>query len=112
MPSETREDLLRQAVRRIAESCPRLAKSCYWAGTSAIALEVPVFAGILKHPTSEELAELLTDPAVVRKYTHEALRKAPWSALRRFPRDWLVACLRDAKLPDSRRRALELLLGI
>ena len=74
-------------------------------------LEVPVFGGILKHPTTEQLAELLTDPVVVRKYTLEALRKAPWSALRRFPRGWLIACLRDARLPDGRRRALELLLS-
>lgn len=37
--SEVREELLRQAVEHIAQTCPRLVKSCYWAGTSAIALE-------------------------------------------------------------------------
>lgn len=73
--------------------------------------DVPVFAGILKHPTPSQLAELLTDPVVARKYTIEALRKAPWNALVQFPRDWLMACLREANVPEARRKALELLLG-
>lgn len=34
-----RAELLRGALRVIAEKCPRLVESCYWAGTSAIALE-------------------------------------------------------------------------
>jgi hypothetical protein len=34
-----RERLLREAVRSIAARCPRLVEQCYWAGTSAIALE-------------------------------------------------------------------------
>jgi hypothetical protein len=74
-------------------------------------LELPIFAGILKHPRDDQLADLLTDPVVARKYTCEALRKAPWSALRRFPRAWLLACLQQASLPDGRRRALALMLG-
>ena len=75
-------------------------------------IEVPVFAGILKHPDSEQLRELLTDPVVVRKYTCEALRKAPWSALRRFPRAWLIDCMPHARLRSGRRRAFQFLLGL
>ncbi len=75
-------------------------------------LELPVFAGILKHPSAEQLAALLLDPVVVRKYTLEALRVAPWSALRRFPRAWLLACLPDATLSEGRRQAVELMLGV
>jgi hypothetical protein len=75
-------------------------------------VDVPVFGGILKHPTIEQLCELLTEPVVVRRYTCEALRKAPWHALRRFPRSLLVEFLPLAGIPDGRRRALELLLGL
>ncbi len=75
-------------------------------------VDVPVFGGILKHPTVEQLRGLLTDPVVTRRYTYEALRKAPWHALRRFPRALLLACLPLANVPDRRRRALELLLGL
>ena len=75
-------------------------------------VDVPVFGGILKHPTIEQLCELLTEPVVVRRYTSEALRKAPWHALRCFPRALLIASLRTAQLPDGRRRALELLLEL
>jgi len=39
MGSEERARLLRDAVRAIASRCPRLIAECYWAGTSAIALE-------------------------------------------------------------------------
>jgi hypothetical protein len=39
MSAEARELLLRQAVVEIAARCPRVVKSCYWAGTSAISLE-------------------------------------------------------------------------
>jgi hypothetical protein len=75
-----------------------------------VRVELPVFGGILKHPTLQQLAGLLTDPAVARKYTREALRTAPWSALRRFPRWWLMTCLTHASLRDGRRRALEFML--
>jgi hypothetical protein len=75
-------------------------------------VELPVVAGILKHPTLEQLARLLEDPVVARKYTHEALRRAPWSAVRRFPRAWLLAHLAEATLPEGRRRALELMLDV
>ena len=37
--TDERNDLLRGAVRRIADGCPRLVATCYWAGTSAISLE-------------------------------------------------------------------------
>lgn len=33
------EKLLREALRSLLGRCPRLARSCYWAGTSSIALE-------------------------------------------------------------------------
>lgn len=36
---DDRNELLRGAVRVIAERCPRLVAQCYWAGTSAISLE-------------------------------------------------------------------------
>jgi hypothetical protein len=74
-------------------------------------VELPVVPGILKHLAASQLKEALRDPRVARKYTHEALRKAPWSAVRHFPRGWLVARMEDAQLPEGRRRALELLLG-
>ena len=71
---------------------------------------LPVFPGILKHPTVDELRELLTKPAVARKYTIQALRKAPWQVLREFPRDWLEDCLADANLRAGRAKALRFLL--
>ena len=74
-------------------------------------IELPVFAGVLKHPTEEQLRTLLVDPDTAHKYTREALRRLPWSALRRFPRDWLLACLPGAALPEPRRRALEFMLA-
>jgi hypothetical protein len=73
-------------------------------------ISLPIFAGILKHPTIDQLEQLLTDPAVARKYTHAALRTAPWCAVRCFPRAWLRACLPDANVPEGRRKALEFLL--
>lgn len=39
MGSDERARLLREAIRTIATHCPRLIAECYWAGTSAIALE-------------------------------------------------------------------------
>ena len=69
-------------------------------------VDVPVFGGILKHPTIEQLRELLTDPVVVHRYICEALRKAPWNALRGFPRTLLIACLPLANVPDGRRRGM------
>lgn len=73
-------------------------------------LELPVFAGVLKHPTEDQLRALLADPDNARKYTSEALRKLPWKALREFPRAWLRRCLPRAAVPDGRRRALEFML--
>jgi hypothetical protein len=35
----TEADLIRDALRLLVERCPRIATTCYWAGTSAIALE-------------------------------------------------------------------------
>lgn len=72
---------------------------------------LPVFPGILKHPTIDELRELLTRPAVARKYTLLALRKAPWQVLREFPREWLEACLAEVRLRAGRAQALRFLLS-
>jgi hypothetical protein len=76
-----------------------------------VSISLPVFVGVLKHPTERQLCELLTRPEVARKYTCEALRKLPWSALRQFPLDWLRACLVVSRLPEPRRRAVEFMLG-
>ncbi len=73
--------------------------------------ELPLFPGIFKHAAPSELAELLSNPAAVKKYTLEALRTAAWPLLREFPHDWLRACLPIAHLRPGRRRALEFLLG-
>ncbi len=72
---------------------------------------LPVFPGILKHPTVDELREILARPAVARKYTMLALRKAPWQVLREFPRNWLEACLAEANLRAGRADALRFLLS-
>lgn len=74
-------------------------------------LTLPIFPGVLKHPTVDQLAQLLEDPAVARKYTDEALRKASWNALRRFPRWWLLERLPAVALREGRRKALELMLS-
>lgn len=73
-------------------------------------VKVPVMPGILKHPAEDALDALLTQPAVLRKYTIEALRVATWFVLRDFPQAWLRECLDDARLRPSRRRAIEFLL--
>ncbi len=74
-------------------------------------ITLPVFPGILKHPTVAELRELLARPAVARKYTILALRMAPWQVLREFPRNWLEACLDEANLRAGRADALRFLLS-
>lgn len=74
-------------------------------------ITLPVFPGILKHPRVYELRELLTKPAVARKYTIQALRKAPWQVLREFPRPWLEDCLADANLRAGRADALRFLMS-
>ena len=72
---------------------------------------VPVVPGILKHPTTGLLQELLGNPHVVRKYTIEALRRAPWPILRQFPRNWLLECLNGANLDPPRLAAITFLLS-
>ena len=74
-------------------------------------IDVPVVPGILKHPTTDALPNLLKNPHVLRKYTMEALRKAPWSVLRLFPREWLRECIAEARLHPQRNRALVFLLS-
>jgi hypothetical protein len=76
-----------------------------------VSISLPVFVGVLKHPTERQLCELLARPEVARKYTCEALRKLPWQALRQFPHDWLRACLPASILPEPRRRAVEFMLS-
>ena len=76
-----------------------------------VSISLPVFVGVLKHPTERQLCDLLTRPEVARKYTCEALRKLPWSALRQFPHDWLRACLVVSRLPELRWRAVEFMLA-
>ncbi len=73
-------------------------------------LRIPVAPGILKTLEHPALQDRLQDPDVVRKYTCEALRKAPWQVLREFPRAWLRRCLPAAQVPEDRRAALEFLL--
>ena len=76
-------------------------------------IRVPIVPGILKHPTVDELADLLEHPDVVRKYTITALCKAPWQVLRQFQRHWLRTCLpeAEAELNPRRARALVFLIG-
>lgn len=71
---------------------------------------LPVVPGLLKHPGLDELRQLLQDAEVARKYTIQALRKAPWAVLRLFPRRLLEDCLAEADLPAGRARALRFLL--
>jgi hypothetical protein len=76
-----------------------------------VSISLPVFVGVLKHPTERQLCELLTRPEVARKYTCEALRRLPWPALRQFPHHWLRSCLLASNLPEPRRRAVEFMLS-
>ena len=69
-------------------------------------VRLPVFAGILRHLREDELAELLADPIVARKYTRRALEIAAWPIVREFPRAWLRRCLEGMELRPGRRRAL------
>lgn len=78
---------------------------------NGVSISLPVFVGVLKHLTERQLCELLVHPEVARKYTCEALRTLPWSALRQFPHDWLRAYLPTSSLPEPRRRAVEYMLS-
>jgi hypothetical protein len=75
-------------------------------------VELPVFAGILKHPGMKELPGLLMNSDVAEKYTREALRVAPWPILREFPADWLRAHIGSSRLRSERQKALVFLLGV
>lgn len=74
-------------------------------------IALPVVQGILKHPASGVLRELLKNPDVARKYTREALRVAPWSVLREFPRFWLNSMMKEANIRLERARALNFMLN-
>lgn len=39
MNAERQVEISRAALRQLGERCPRLSKTCYWAGTAAIAIE-------------------------------------------------------------------------
>ncbi|MBN1670524.1 MAG: hypothetical protein JXR37_05805 [Kiritimatiellae bacterium] len=78
---------------------------------SGTKITVPLVQGLLKHPTTDSLRSLLQRPAALRKYTHEAIRTAPWNVLRAFPRAWLRQCLPQARIRPGRRKALEFMLG-
>jgi len=71
-----------------------------------------VVQGILKHPDSAQLRQLLRGSAdAAEKYTREALRCAAWPILRAFPGKWLLKHLDAAKVRPSRRKALRYLLS-
>lgn len=74
-------------------------------------VELPVFRGILKHLSDDQVPTLLQNPDVARKYTREALRKAAWPLLREFSRDWLLECLPGVTARPGRIDALRFLLG-
>ncbi|MBI3985646.1 MAG: hypothetical protein HY343_01890 [Lentisphaerae bacterium] len=74
-------------------------------------IRLPVFQGILKHPTAEALPALLKHPATARKYTREALRVASWPVLRQFPSSWLKTCMKTTPLRPGRRKALDFMLS-
>ena len=74
-------------------------------------IEIPVFQGILKHPTSKMLFTILKDYNVMKKYTCEAIRKASWPILAEFPREWLKKCMKDFPLSKGRKKALDFLLS-
>ena len=74
-------------------------------------VQVPIFPGILKHPTVDELPSLLRNPEVVRKYTVQALRKAPWPILREFPPGLLQAHFDEADVRPGRASAIIFLLS-
>ncbi len=73
-------------------------------------IRLPIVPGLFKHAPVEALDDL---PGIrmSRPYTLEALRVTPWQVVRQFPRDWLLACICDADLPEGRRMALELMLA-
>ena len=74
-------------------------------------VSLPIAPAILKHPTLEQLPEILKRPDAARKYTIEALRHAPWQVVREFDREWLKECMEVADLRPARRAALDLMLG-
>ena len=74
-------------------------------------MKIPLAFGVLKHLSLGQLEDLITDPAVARKYTLEALRVAPWALLKSFPEEWVRCNLPHASMPESRRQALAFLFG-
>lgn len=85
-------------------------KSAAYALPDGRTITVPLVPGILKHPAESDLPEILARPNALRKYTVEALRRAPWQVLSKFPREWLLECLDEASLRPGRRAALLFML--
>ena len=74
-------------------------------------IKIPLFPGILKHLSVQDLPKVTKSRSTLIKYTREALKSAPWPVLREFPRSWLLACLAEVEMREGRRRALEFLLS-
>lgn len=72
---------------------------------------LPVVQGLLKHLEPGALCDLLRNPDVARKYTREALKVAPWSVLREFPRPWLISVMKETSIRAERARALDFMLN-
>ena len=73
-------------------------------------IEIPIFPGILKHPSEDQLFRLLKNPEVLSKYTVEALRKAAWPILNQFPPSWLKEHMQKAQIRPGSLEALRFLL--
>ena len=74
-------------------------------------INLPVVQGILRHLAPASLHELLRNPDVARNYTREALKVAPWSVLREFPRPWLISVMEETAIRPGRARVLDFMLN-
>jgi hypothetical protein len=99
------DDLVREALRLLVERCPKLAKTCYWAGTSAISLEE------LRHRSSLDI-DLHTKRALedVRPILIEIQRAFPGDfALIEAPDDSGSGFRGVLGLPGGRNISIEIL---
>lgn len=74
-------------------------------------LKIPLIPGVLKHLRLDELPTVLQLPGVLEKYTHQAIRWAPWQCLQEFPISWLRECLQTSSVREGRRMAIEFLIS-
>ncbi len=72
---------------------------------------IPIFPGILKHLSIDQLPENLRKYNVAKKYTNEALRIAPWVILSAFPKKWLLKSIKNTSLRAGRKQALMFMLS-